>query len=716
MRQILQSLKTGEIELAEVPVPRVKPGTLLIQTRRSLISLGTERMLLNFGKAGWVDKARQQPDKVKQVLQKVKTDGLMPTVNAVFNKLDQPLTLGYSNAGKVIAVGDGVFGFKVGDRVVSNGNHAEFVCVSQHLCARIPDNVSSTSASFTVVAAIGLQGIRLIDPTLGESVAVLGLGLIGLLSCQILQANGCRVIGFDFDHQKVELARSYGVEAFDLSQGSDPVELAMNFSHGNGVDAVLITAATTSNDPIQQAPQMCRKRGRVVLVGVSGLNISRDDFYKKEISFQVSCSYGPGRYDSAYEENGLDYPIGFVRWTEQRNFTAILDLMAAGRLRTTELVSHEIDFDDAQRAYKMVSEAKDVLGLVLTYDESADATVKSVEINKPHYRLEAHPQKPVVGLIGAGNYAGGMLIPAFAKTSAVLKTIASSGGVSGTHIGSKNGFSISTTDSSLIFNDAQINTVVISTRHGSHAHFVCEALKKGKNLFVEKPLCLSFAELAQIEQAYREACKVRPVRLMVGFNRRFSPLTQMCRQHLSVGNAPCSIIITVNAGKIPADHWAHDYASGGGRLIGEGCHFIDLIRYLTGSQIVSVQTTSMPNPQTPDLSPDTLTLTLTCRDGSIGTVHYFANGCKDFPKERVEIFSNGRIAQLDNFKSLNFFGWPGAKNQSLWAQDKGQEKCVAEFVEAIESGSDCPIAFDEIIETARITLLAAGISEDNNQE
>lgn len=714
MRQILQSLKTGDIELAEVPVPRVKPGALLIQTSRSLISLGTERMLLNFGKAGWVDKARQQPDKVKQVLQKVKTDGLMPTVNAVFNKLDQPLTLGYSNAGKVIAVGDGVFGFKVGDRVVSNGNHAEFVCISQHLCAKIPDNVSFTSASFTVVAAIGLQGIRLIDPSLGESVAVVGLGLIGLLSCQILQANGCRVIGFDFDRQKVAMARSYGVEAFDLSQGSDPVELAMNFSHGNGVDAVLITAATTSNDPIQQAPQMCRKRGRVVLVGVTSLNISRDDFYKKEISFQVSCSYGPGRYDSAYEEKGLDYPIGFVRWTEQRNFTAILDLMAAGRLKTCDLVSHEIDFADAQRAYKMVSEAKDVLGLVLTYNESADAEMKSVQISQPEITSEAQPHQPVIGLIGAGNYAGGMLIPAFAKTSAILKTIASSGGVSGTHIGSKNGFNISTTDSSLIFNDPQINTVVISTRHGSHAHFICEALKKGKNVFVEKPLCLNFAELAQIEQAYRDASKDRPIRLMVGFNRRFSPLTQVCRQQLSSSNAPCSIIATINAGKIPADHWTQDFASGGGRLIGEGCHFIDLIRYLTGSPIVSVQTTSMENPQMPELPPDTLSLTLACRDGSIGTVHYFANGCKDFPKERIEIFSNGRIVQLDNFKSLNFFGWPGAKSQSLWAQDKGQEKCVSEFVNSIETGSECPIAFEEIIETAKITLLAAGLSETDS--
>ncbi|MBU1106368.1 MAG: bi-domain-containing oxidoreductase [Candidatus Riflebacteria bacterium] len=716
MRQILQSLKTGDIELAEVPVPRVRPGSLLIKTSRTLISLGTERMLLNFGKAGWIDKARQQPDRVKQVLQKVKTDGLMPTVNTVLNKLDQPLTLGYSNAGIVVAVGEGVFGFKVGDRVVSNGNHAEVVCISQHLCAKIPDNVDKTSACFTVVAAIGLQGIRLIDPSLGESVAVMGLGLIGLLSCQILQANGCRVIGFDFDHQKVEMARSFGVEAFELAQGNDPVDLALNFSHGNGVDAVLITAATTSNDPIQQAPQMCRKRGRVVLVGVTGLNISRDDFYKKEISFQVSCSYGPGRYDAAYEEKGLDYPIGFVRWTEQRNFNAILDLMASGKLKTSELVSHEIDFDDAGRAYKMVSEAKDVLGLVLTYDGSVDTELKSVKIGKQVQVPEAHPEKPVIGLIGAGNYAGGMLIPALAKTGAILKTIASSGGVSGTHIGSKSGFNISTTDTSLIFNDNQINTVVISTRHGSHSHFICEALKNGKNVFVEKPLCLSFEELAQIEQAYHEARKNRPVRLMVGFNRRFSPLTQLCRQLLSSGNAPCSIVLTINAGQIPADHWAHDFASGGGRLLGEGCHFIDLIRFLTGSPIVSVQTTNMENPQLPETPPDTLSLTLTCRDGSIGTVHYFANGCKDFPKERIEIFSSGRIAQLDNFKSLHFFGWPGAKNQTLWAQDKGQEKCVAEFVSSIETGSECPIAFGEIIETARITLLAAGISEHSDEK
>jgi predicted dehydrogenase/threonine dehydrogenase-like Zn-dependent dehydrogenase len=712
MRQILQSLKSGQIELAELPVPKVRPGTLLIKTSRSLISLGTERMLLNFGKAGWVDKARQQPDKVKQVLQKVKTDGLMPTVNAVFNKLEQPLALGYSNAGVVIEVGSGVFGFKTGDRVVSNGNHAEVVCIPANLCARIPDGVDDTGASFTVVSSIALEGVRLINPTLGESIAVIGLGLIGLLTCQILQANGCRVIGFDFDRQKVELAREYGVSAFDISHGNSPVELAMNFSRGHGVDGVLITAATTSNDPAQQAPQMCRKRGRVVLVGVSGLNLSRDDFYKKEISFQVSCSYGPGRYASEYEEKGLDYPIGYVRWTEQRNFEAVLDLMAAGKLRTKELVSREIPFQEAQQAYEMVAEARDILGLILAYDGKVDLTARSVALNDmPHFNPRAG-EKVVVGVIGAGNYAGGMLIPAFARAGALLKTIASAGGVSGSHVGSKQGFAISTTDSSRIFNDPEINTVVIATRHGSHARFVIDALNSGRHVFVEKPLCLSFSELEEVKNAYLQANRSKGTHLMVGFNRRFSPLSVLAAEKLRSGNSPCSIVITVNAGVIPADHWAQDFASGGGRIIGEGCHFIDLIRFFADSQIESIQTVSMNNPLSQGKAPDTVTISLTCKDGSIGTVHYFANGSKDFAKERIEIFSGGRILQIDNFKNLNFFGWPGGKNQALWAQDKGQEACATAFVRAIEHGLATPVSFEELYEVSLNTLQAAGLTID----
>ena len=715
MKQILQSLKSGAIELAEIPVPAVKKGHLLIKTNKTLISLGTERMLLNFGKAGWVDKARQQPDKVKQVLQKMKTDGLMPTVNAVFKKLDQPLPLGYSNAGTVIEVGKGVVGFKPGDRVISNGNHAEVVCVPQHLCAKIPDEVDDTSACFTVVSAIALQGIRLINPTLGESIAVSGLGLIGLIACQILKANGCRVIGFDFDAKKVELAKSYGIEAFNLEEGVDPVEAAMNFSRGRGVDAVLITAATPSNDPIHQAPQMCRKRGRVVLVGVIGLNISRDDFYKKEISFQVSCSYGPGRYETEYENKSMDYPIGFVRWTMQRNFEAVLDLMADKKLSMDSLVSKEIPLEEAQEAYKLVSEAKDMLGLVLKYRPNVDLGERSVYLQDTD-KFSCAPEKPVVGFIGAGNYASGTLIPAMKASDAKLKIIASATGVSGTHVGKKNGFLISTTDTQRIFDDPEVNTVVITTQHSSHAKFVIDALKAGKHVFVEKPLCMNHEELEEIISAYKEARKQKPVNLMVGYNRRYSPLIQQCRKAIAAVNSPASMIMTVNAGKIPAEHWTQDIDAGGGRIIGEACHFIDLLRFVAGSPIVRIHSSYMDDPLAEDYPKDTVSINMTFKNGSIGTVHYFANGNKDFPKERLEIFANGRIIQMDNFKNLNLFAVPGMKNQALWAQDKGHHDCAIAFFEAIENGKESPISFDEIIETTKFTFEAAGINPEVKEE
>lgn len=696
MKQILQSLKNGETELAEVPVPMIKSGALLIKSSCSLISTGTERMLLNFGKANWIDKARQQPDKVKQVLQKIKTDGLMPTVDKVFSKLDNPVALGYSNVGTVLEVGKGVVGFKPGDRVVSNGFHAEVVCVGANLCAKIPDEVDDATACFTVVSSIALEGIRLIKPSLGENIAVIGLGLIGLLTVQILKANGCRVIGFDFDSKKVELAKSYGVEAHCVSDGTDPVALAMSFSKGYGVDGVIITAATSSNAPAHQAPQMCRKRGRVVLIGVVGLELSRDDFYKKEISFQVSCSYGPGRYDVNYEGKGLDYPIGFVRWTEQRNFEAVLNLMAENKLRVKELISQTVDFNNAIKAYDLVSQSRDVLGLILKYDGNVDINKRSVTLKKTEQNITSNSEKPIIGFIGAGNYASGILVPAFAATNAVLKTIASSGGISGTHVGNKNGFYISTTDISRIYDDPEINTVVITTRHNQHAQMVIDALKSGKNVFVEKPLCMNEQELQQIKEAYLEAQKKKPVRLMVGFNRRFSPLTQAAVEQLRKSNEPSSIIITVNSGFIPADHWTQDSETGGGRLIGEACHFVDLIRFLANSPITSVNTIRMSgNGQSPS---DTATITVTTENGSIGTVHYFSNGSKDFPKERIEVFTGGKIVQIDNFKTINFYGWNGTKNQSLWAQDKGQKNCCESFVEAISSGKPSPISIDEIFE------------------
>lgn len=707
MKQILQNLKTGKTELAEIPVPSVRKGCLLIKTSKSLISLGTERMLLNFGKANLIDKALQQPDKVRQTLQKAKNDGIAPTINAVLNKLEQPLPLGYSNAGVVLEVGEGVYGVKPGDRVVSNGYHAEVVCVGANLCAKIPDNVDDTSASFVVVSSIALEGIRLVNPTLGESVAVIGLGLVGLLTAQILLANGCRVIGFDYDSAKVKLAESYGVEAHDLSAGINPVAAAMTFSRQNGVDAVIITASTTSNDPIHQAPQMCRKRGRVVLVGVVGLEMSRDDFYKKEISFTVSCSYGPGRYAKEYEEKGLDYPIGYVRWTEQRNFEAVLDLMARNKLCVEKLVSKEIDFDDAEQAYELVSSASDILGLVLKYNKPVDLTQKSVILKPmPDYAFN-DAGRAVIGFIGAGNYASGILAPAFAETDAILKTIASSGGVSGNHVGKKFGFSVATTDYNRILNDPEINTVVIATGHSSHARLIAEALNNQKHVFCEKPAALTEDEIELIKTSYEKSIAAnKRLHLMIGYNRRFSPIIKAAKENLKTETNPCAIIITVNAGAIPDEHWVHDAEAGGGRVVGECCHFIDLIRHLTQSPIESVDSTYMNASGDSRNPPDTASISVKCKNGSIGTVHYFANGSKEFPKERIEIFCAGKIMQIDNFKSLTHFGWKKAKNISLWSQDKGQKACVKEFVEAVENGSQTPIGIDEILEVARFTLKA----------
>ncbi len=707
MKQILQNLKNGKTELVELPVPNVRPGCLLIQTSKSLISLGTERMLVSFGKANLIDKARQQPDKVKQVIRKAKTDGVASTVSAVLNKLDTPLPLGYSNAGMVIGVGKGVQGFKVGDRVASNGHHAEVVCVPAQLTAKIPENVEDETAAFTVVSAIALEGVRLLNPTLGESVAVLGLGLVGLLTCQLLAANGCRVIGFDFDLDKVALAKEFGAEAHCLGPDVDPVALAMNFSNNYGVDGVIIAASTTSNDPISQAPQMCRKRGRVILVGVTGLELSRDDFYKKEISFQVSCSYGPGRYETNYEEKGLDYPIGFVRWTEQRNFEAVLNLMSQGKLQTEKLVTKVFDIENAQEAYEMVWGSQKALGLVLNYSQKVDLTKKSVVLKAMPNKGLNEGQKAVVGVIGAGNFASGTLIPAFAQTGAVLKTIASAGGVTGNHLGRKLGFSVATTDHGRIMNDPEINTVVIATRHSSHAKLIAEALDKGKHVFCEKPAAMNLEEVTLIEVAYEKSLKRgKNLQLMIGYNRRFSPLIQEVKKKLEGSNGPCSVVITANVGAIPGDHWVHDPEMGGGRRLGEGCHFIDLIRHLAGSPMVSVNSIYMDNGHKEPALGDTGTVSVVCENGSIGTLHYFANGSKDFAKERVEVFVDGKIMQIDNFKNLNFYGVKGEKNISLWGQDKGHKNCAQAFVNAIEEGGEAPIAVEEIFEVARASLRA----------
>jgi len=698
MKQVIQSLKTGRTAVESIPAPRVSAGTVLIETSHTLLSQGTERMLVGFGRSGLLEKARQQPEKVRQVLEKAGTDGIVPTLEAVLRKLDQPLTLGYSNVGVVVDAGAGVKGFQRGQRVVSNGKHAELVSVPQNLCALVPDGVSDEEAAFTVVAAIGLQGIRLVQPTLGETVVVSGLGLIGLITVQLLRAHGCHVVGIDFDARKLAMARRFGAETIDLSAGEDPVATAMARTRDRGVDAVLITASTRSSEPVSQAARMCRKRGRIVLVGVTGLELSRDEFYEKELSFQVSCSYGPGRYDAEYEDRGHDYPLGFVRWTEQRNFEAVLDMMADGRLDVKPMVTHRYALEDAAQAYDLIMGDEFSLGILLDYRKPgrAEEELRRTRVDLTPSAASPVPTPGTVSFLGAGNYASAILIPAFRKAGARLHALVSNLGVSSVHYGRRFGFAQASTDTEAVIQDPQADIIVISTRHDSHARYVVRALEAGRHVFVEKPLCL---DAAQIESV-RIAMEAHPDRhVMVGFNRRFAPHVVRMKRLLAGVRTPKAFVVTVNAGAIPANHWTQDGQAGGGRIVGEACHFIDLLRHLADSPIAGWQATAMDS-----TTRDTVSLNLRFADGSIGTIHYLANGSKAFPKERVEVFANGGILQLDNFRVLRSFGWKGAGSLRLWRQDKGQQACVAAFLEAVRTGGPTPIPRDQVLEVAHVTL------------
>lgn len=707
MKQVLQSLRNGKTSIAKVPAPRVKEGQVLIKTSKTLVSLGTEGMLVEFGKSNIFGKIRQQPDKVQLVLNKIRTDGLLPTIEAVFNKLNTPLPLGYCNVGEVIGVGAGASGLALGDRVVSNGRHAEIVSVPFNLCSRIPQCVPDDTAVFTILGAVALQGIRLIQPTLGEVVVVMGLGILGQSAVQLLRANGCQVIAIDFQKDRLKIAESYGAITIDLSSKQNSVDIVNSLTKGQGVDAVLITASTTSNVPVQDAARMCRKRGRIVLVGVAGLELSRALFYEKELSFQVSCSYGPGRYEREYEEEGIDYPIGHVRWTEKRNFEAVLGMMSDGKFNTAALITHRYSIDVADKAYDLINTDSSLLGIIIEYPKSRkSSTSHTVELTQNQV-AQVSDKKPVVSFIGSGNYAQSILVPAFKTSGVVLQNIASSEGVSGFHVGEKFGFKKTTTDVRRIIEDPDVDVIVIASRHNTHAEFVFDALCAGKHIFVEKPLCMTLDELTKIEEKYYELrlTEQTPI-LMVGFNRRFSPHVIKIKELLRPEVEPKTVIMTVNAGPIDARHWTLDSIVGGGRILGESCHFVDLLRFIVGKEITDYGIQRMGG-----ISPDTATLSLNFEDGSIGTIHYLTNGTKSFPKERLEVFVAGKIIQLDNFRKIKAFGWSGFSRASSFKQDKGQINCVKTFVDAVKVGGNPPIPFEEIIEVSQASIkLASEIS------
>lgn len=699
MKQILQNLKTGAVSVTDVPAPVIRPGFVLVRTAASLISAGTERMTVETGQKSLMGRALQQPALVKQVIQKARTEGVKNTIDAVRSKLESLVALGYSAAGTVMEVGPGVTEFRQGDRVACAGvgyaSHAEVLAVPKNLCVRLPAPVSFDAAAFGTLGAIALQGVRLTEPTLGEAVVVIGLGLIGQLAVQLLKANGCRVFGVDLDEKKIELACRFGADA-GCAPDDEAQRHVSEWSRGRGADAVLITAATSSNQPVELAGEISRPKGRVVVVGAVGLNIPRKPYYDRELTFRISMSYGPGRYDPEYEERGHDYPAGYVRWTEGRNIEAFLDLLAEGRVKVEPLITHRFKLDESERAYDLITGAEPHLGVVLQYDTERELTDRV-----PLAARASAPAAAVrLGLIGAGGYAKAMLLPNFKAAGAEFQSIATASGVTARAVGEQHGFRSCVSSADEVIEDENTNLIVIATRHDVHAKLAQRALRRGRHVFVEKPLALNKEELAGVIAAAEQSAG----QLMVGFNRRFSPLATQARGWFADRATPLSINYRVNAGRVPRGHWAHDPREGGGRIIGEVCHFIDLIHFLTGSLTTRVYAEAISSSNQDVVNEDSVLITLRLADGSNGSIAYLAEGDRALPKERIEIFGSGKSFVIDDFRSAG--AWQNGRETTikLRGQDKGQKDEVRAVCAVVRDGGPAPIGLDDLATTTRATF------------
>lgn len=723
MKQILQSFKTGEMWLADVPAPLCPAKGAVVLTAASFVSAGTERMLAEFARKGLVGKALQMPDQVRKVLRKMKTEGVFATLEKVQAKLDQPIPLGYSSAGVVVEAGRDS-GFAVGDRVACGGagfaNHAECNAVPRNLIARIPDGVSFADASCATVGAIALQGVRQCEVRLGETVAVIGLGLMGILAVQMLKASGCRVIGFDPNAARCRLAEELGC---DRAVSGNLADEALAFSEGHGVDAVLITAATHSDEPVTVAAEISKKKGRVVATGLVGMNLPRDAYYKKEIDFRLSCSYGPGRYDPVYEEQGVDYPFGYVRWTEQRNMAAFLQLVAEGKVTPSRLVTHRFPFDDALDAYQLLLGVRKepYLGIVLEYGDQGKAVADAASASLPKRRVDFTPRlarsaSPVetvgVSFIGCGNFAKAVLLPTLKKTTDVwLRGICTASGMSCGETGRKEGFAFAATDQGEVLKDAETNLVLVTTRHDLHAAQIAAAVAADKYVFSEKPLCIDEAQLNELingvgESVGREEDSTRSTRLtkiMVGFNRRFSPHAKLLKDYFAKRTQPLVMHYRVNAGTIPKDVWIQDPAVGGGRMVGEGCHFIDFMRFVCGAPVTKVQALCIQTANAAETPEDSISVNLQFADGSVGTLEYVAFGDTALPKERCEIHGEGSTAVMDNFCTTVCSGKLG-KRKLKGRQQKGFAEELAATIAAVKAGAAMPIAWCEIENVTRATF------------
>jgi predicted dehydrogenase/threonine dehydrogenase-like Zn-dependent dehydrogenase len=714
MKQVVQSYRTGELRVAEVPAPGVEPGCLLVQTAASLVSVGTERMTLELSRKSLLGKARERPDLVAKVLERVARDGVIAAGKAVLQRLDQPLPLGYSCAGRVAAVGAGVSGFAVGDRVACAGaqaaSHAEVNLVPQNLCARVPEGVADEDAAFVTVGAVALHGLRTAAPQLGETFAVIGLGLLGQLAAQLLKSAGCRVLGVDLDPAKVVLANQLGADA-GVERSGDVAGAAASLTQGRGVDGVLICAATPSNDPIELAGELCRDRARVVVVGAVGMAVPRRPYYDKELSLLQSRSYGPGRYDPIYEERGVDYPLGYVRWTEGRNLEAFLDQLAAGRVRVQPLVTHRFPIARAEEAYALLSggggagdaaaggggsvsatsRGGEPMGVLLTYPAGA-LPERSVQVRPPALGAARRVR---VGLIGAGSFASGVLAPALAATPGVrLLGVASARGLTARHLAERHGFERATTDADALLADPEVEAVVIATRHHLHAAQAARALRAGKHVLVEKPPALDEAALADLLAAQRESGCV----LAAGYNRRFAPLARELLAAFAGRKAPLLMVARIDAGAVPAGSWLHDPAQGGGRLLGECGHFIDLCALWAGAAPVSVFAQAAGGG-------DNFALSVRYGDGSVATIAYAAAGDASGSKERYEVMGDGCTAVLEDFRRLEVRRGGKRRATSKLLQDKGHRAEVAAFISAAQSGLP-PVALATLAAVSRATFAA----------
>ncbi len=714
MKQLLQDMKSGETRITEVPVPSIGTKTALVRTAASLVSVGTERMLVEFAQQSLIGKAKSRPDLVRQIVEKAKREGILTTLQATTNRLDQPMELGYSSSGTIVEVGQELQGFKVGDRVACGGGgyavHAEFANVPQNLLVKLADTVDFESAAFTTLGAVAMQGFRLSSLKVGESVAVIGLGLLGLLSALIARAAGCKVLGVDLDPERIKLAESMGFKAVLLK---DAEEAASTMSFGQGVDAVLICADTSSNDPITIAGSICRAKGNVVAVGAVGLNIPRKPYYEKELNFVVSRSYGPGRYDPTYEEEGKDYPIAYVRWTERRNMQAFMDLLANGQIDLQPLISHRFPIDQAPLAYAMITGKiqEPFLGVLLTYPNQEISPEKKIYNPAAPNHQQKVPSSISLGVLGAGNYANAVFLPVIHKTGNVTPVgIVSGSGLSAQNAAKKFGFAYAGSDPQIILDDETINIVAILTRHHFHASQILAALKAGKHVFCEKPLAITQNQLAEIAEVLTQSDT--PL-LMLGFNRRFAPLSTRLKSFFAGRSEPMVAHYRVNAGYLPQEHWTQDPTQGGGRIIGEGCHFIDFLTFLVGENPDKVSAQALEDHG--KYHQDNVIMTFNYPDGSIGNVTYLANGDKSFPKERVEVFCGGKVGVLDNFRGLELAQHGRTKRvRSHFIQDKGHQAGWQAFVHALKTQGQPPIPYEQLIGTTQASFAAMEALKDGN--